>query len=155
MKGREDTSSSTSRVGDAARPPGCQVAGRGGGTGRVMHMHALVFACLHAHISMRVFPQVSVYVPASLFLCILPCVLACVCPHTHPMHVAPMHAMQKHMEEPILILEARAHQGMGAAGRALAVPPLETSGLVCLPMLLLPGLGVALWLIVMGSVAMR
>lgn len=132
-----------------------RLQGGGGGTGRVMHMHALVFACLHAHISMRVFPQVSVYVPASLFLCILPCVLACVCPHTHPMHVAPMHAMQKHMEEPILILEARAHQGMGAAGRALAVPPLETSGLVCLPMLLLPGLGVALWLIVMGSVAMR
>lgn len=38
------------------------------------------------------------------------------------MHVDPVHAMQEHMQEHILILQAGAHQGKGTAGEPWLCP---------------------------------
>lgn len=87
------------------------------------------------------------YTCLCMSLCVLPCVSARVyCPVrvAPPARRAGAHA------------GAHSHSGGGGtAGRALAVPPLETSGPRRPPTLVLPGPGVAPRLIVMGSAATR
>lgn len=147
MKGREDLTSGEMQQGlQASRVLwGCKVS--------CAHARAYICVPSFTYHCAGISTHISVCVPA--FLCILPCVSICVRPHIHPVSVALVHASQEHMQEHILILEAGTHQGMDAAGRALAMPPLETSGPSCLLTPALPGPGVALWLIVMGSMARR